>query len=266
LPFPENDRTFPPESGAPDSAGDKVEVISMKTLWVLVLILMAGTSHAQIDITTGLVAHYPFNGDANDVSGNDNHGTVIGAVLATDASGRVDGAYEFNGQSSYISIPNSASLISPTSELTMIAWIQPYGWSKVGSAFGPILMKSATGNNSFQYRLAVSTSGVLASINDWNNSVTSGTEIVFNQWHAVAVTISNDNARLYYDGRLVATDQITPLANTDDRPLEIGRDVPGLVEYFFGKIDDIRIYNRALTDLEVRYASGFIFFDSFETP
>jgi hypothetical protein len=237
----------------------------MKVPGVLGLLLFAGMAHAQPDITTGLIAHYPFNGNAQDASGNDNHGTVVGAVPDTGADGRPDGAYEFNGQGAYITVPNSASLVSPDSELTMIAWVHPYGWSKVGSQFGPILMKSASATNSFQYRLAVSTDGVLASVNDWNNTVHSGTAVVFSEWHAVAVTIDGDAATLYYDGKPVASETVTPLNNTDDRPLEIGRDVPGLVEYFNGRIDDIRIYNRALTPEQVKYASGFLFDDSFES-
>lgn len=242
--------------------------VNMKTrmLSALLLFMVSGIGQAQIDITSGLIAHYPLDGNADDASGNDNHGTVFGAVPTTDALGRENHAYEFNGLDSYISVPNSASISSPDTELTMIAWVNPYGWSQIGAAFGPILMKSDSGTNSFQYRMHISTEGVGASLNDWNNSASSGTNIRFNQWHAVAATFKADTIKLFYDGKLVHSAPILGPISLDELPLEIGRDMPGLVEYFYGKIDDIRIYNRELTPREVQFASGFIFVDSFETP
>lgn len=236
----------------------------MRILLALIMLAMFGTSHAQIDITTGLIAYYPFDGNADDASGNGNHGTVVGAVLTTDASGKENGAYEFNGLNTYINVPNSATISSPDTELTMIAWVKPYGWSKVGSSFGPILMKSNAAGNAFQYRMGIS-GGVIVALNNWNNGASSGTKIVFNQWHAVAVTFKDDTARMFYDGELVKTAALAGPMVPQNLPLDIGRDVPGLVEFFYGKIDDIRIYNRELTPREVEYASGFIFRDSLES-
>jgi hypothetical protein len=231
------------------------------------MLISAVSGHAQIDITTGLIAHYPFDGNADDASVNGNHGTVMGAVLTTDALGRENSAYEFNGINAYITIPNSATLSSPDTELTIVALVNPYGDSKVGSPFGPILVKSNSGTNAFQYRFALDrgSSGFYVTVNNWGNNAIATMDIAVNKWHALAATVNGNTAKLYHNGRLIDIQPIQGPIKYDERPLEIGRDTPGAAEYFWGKIDDIRIFNRELTLEEVREASGILFFDSYET-
>ena len=238
----------------------------MRTLLTGILLAMLGTGHAQTDITTDLIAYYPFNGNADDESGNGNHGTVNGAVLTIGTDRSADSAYEFNGINSYISIPGSDSLKSPTTELTMIALINPYGLSKVGSAFGPVLMKSNSTTNAFQYRLSMGSGGIGVAINNWTNNSGGPWPISFNRWHALAVTLKGDTAKFYLNGKFIGEDSIIGGMNADDRPLEIGRDVPGALEVFNGKIDEIKIYSRELTLREVQLASGYFLIDSFESP
>ena len=83
------------------------------------------SSVAQIDVngslTEGLVGWWKFDGDANDTSGNDNHGVVNGAALATDRFGNVDSAYLFDGTSPYILISNDFG-----STVTISIWISKY--------------------------------------------------------------------------------------------------------------------------------------------
>ena len=64
---------------------------------------------ARADITTGLVASYPFNGSAQDASGNGHDGTVSGAILTTDRFGNANGAHAFNGTNSRISFDFATS-------------------------------------------------------------------------------------------------------------------------------------------------------------
>ena len=72
----------------------------------------------------GLVAHYPFNGDANDFSENGNNGTTNGGVTwGTDRFNNSGQAAEFNGIDGYIEVPNSVSLQSPISSISISAWI-----------------------------------------------------------------------------------------------------------------------------------------------
>jgi hypothetical protein len=65
---------------------------------------------ASADINTGLVAYYPFNGNANDQSGNGNHGTVFEATLTTDRFGNDNSAYSFDGVNDYISVNDTPEL------------------------------------------------------------------------------------------------------------------------------------------------------------
>jgi len=200
---------------------------------------------------SSLIAFYPFNKNANDESGNGNHGIVYDALLTSDRFNADSSAYEFNGFSSCISIPDSPGLQSPSNELSQIAWIYIYGWSQVGAAFGPVLMKSNSEANTFQYRLSVSESGVNTAINHWENAVTIFGTLNFNTWYMIASTLKNDTVKAYINGLFIGEGTLTGPVYPDSRPLEIGRDVPGATEVFNGKIDDIRIYNRALSDAEI---------------
>ena len=71
--------------------------------------------------TNGLVGWWPFDGNANDISGNGNNGLVYGSTLTTDRNLNTNSAYSFNG-SSYISVANSALLSSLISEGTISLW------------------------------------------------------------------------------------------------------------------------------------------------
>jgi hypothetical protein len=205
------------------------------------------------EVDGGLVAHYPFDGDAQDASGSGNHG-IPGATttLTTDRFGQPDAAYQFDGSTSRITVPGSPSLDSADTAVTMAAWIQLDGWSLVGDEFGPILMKSDESSNAFMYRLYTSPAGLGASIGDWNQTAADGTEFAFSRWYHVAAAWDGAEARLYVDGERRETVPLAVAAPPQDgRPLIIGADAPGVLEVFAGKIDDLRIYNRALSDAEV---------------
>ncbi len=77
----------------------------------------------------GLVGWWPFNGNANDESGNGNHGTVNGATLTTDRYGKVNCAYSFDGDKDYIDIGNSNTLKRFKTNFTISAWIKPKKFS-----------------------------------------------------------------------------------------------------------------------------------------
>jgi len=97
-----------------------------------VLLMAMGLSWfpvAWADLNDGLIAHYPFNGNANDASGNGNHGTVNGATLTEDRFGNADSAYKFDGQDDYIDLgqvkTNISSKFSISAEIKALRKAEP---------------------------------------------------------------------------------------------------------------------------------------------
>jgi len=226
--------------------------MSIRTTCSLLVALVFGAGAAHADLSTGLLAYYPFSGDAADASGNSNHGTpTVSMVLTTDRFGSQNSAYEFNGLNSYILVPNSQSLSSPTTAMTQAAWVMLYGVSQVGSAFDPILMKSVTTENAMMYRLYCTTSVLGVAYGNWNNGLASDATLPLNEWHHVASTSDGAKIRQFVDGVQVDSTAFVYAIVPDTRPLLIGADTPGSFEVFNGRIDEVRIYDRALTGAEI---------------
>ena len=228
-----------------------------RVLACTLLLGMFATSSAWADLTTGLIAHYPFDGTTQDVSGNANHGSIVGALApTTDRFGAPNSAYLFNGINTYVTVPYSVSLSSPTTAITQAAWVYQLGMSLVGSAFNPILMKSSTGENAMMYRLYCLPTGIGVNYGNWNNGHASSTAIALDEWHHIASTYDGQMIRQYLDGLPVDSVGFLYTIVADTRPLWIGADSPGLFEVFNGKLDDVRIYGRALSGAEVAELAG----------
>ncbi len=225
--------------------------VRIGTLVVSLWLLPGSTAYA--DITTGLVAHWPLDGDAIDISGNANHGSVGTTVVASpDRSGNPQSAMEFDGTSSWIQVPNSVSLESPTTELTQSAWIQQHGVSIVGFGFNPIFMKSTTSSNDLMYRMYVSPAGICTSISNWDQFWQNPTTLPEDEWIFVASVFDNGSITHYVNGVALGSGSIPQTTLIPDGlDFTIGGDVPGALEVFNGKIDDARIYARALTPQDI---------------
>ena len=74
----------------------------MKKILGIMILMVICCLNLTADFNEGLVAHYPFNGNANDESGNGNNGIVYGATLTVDRFGNTNKAYDFNGSTTYI--------------------------------------------------------------------------------------------------------------------------------------------------------------------
>jgi hypothetical protein len=98
----------------------------MKTIQPLLqaapLALLTLTASAQSWLTNGLVAYYPFNGDASDASGNGHNGTNVNASLAPDRFGAPNKCYDFNGTNSHVDIGSSIQLGNPHDAMTISVW------------------------------------------------------------------------------------------------------------------------------------------------
>jgi hypothetical protein len=208
-------------------------------------------SGARVD----LVGEWLFTGNANDTSGNENHGTVYGATLVPDKAGYANRAYSFNGISSYIDCGAGSSLNIPSS-VTVTAWIKT-----TMSGSGAIMLKGGDYINYTPYYLGISSGKVYVLINSLTGGVMSsptGTAIINDGlWHSVAMTADDSSRKLsiYVDGSLdkqinFSFDLIFQNAPAHGR---IGvMDIDNNINWFSGVIDDVRIYSGALSAKEIK--------------
>ena len=219
---------------------------------------------AIIDITReGLVAEYLFNENANDSSGFNNHGTVSEATLTTDRFGKTNSAYQFDGTASYIRVPHKAHLANISVTLSV--------WINLESANHPtnetIISKScdkcSMGEPKSTYQLITGVSnapGVIAGnlvtkVDDnrayFEISAPETTKLDLSKWHHVTMTWDGYTNKLYFDSKLVANSKHDGILLFTTGYIYIGKDGYGYKNPFNGKIDDIRMYNRALSQGEI---------------
>ncbi|HEV2438381.1 MAG TPA: LamG-like jellyroll fold domain-containing protein [Verrucomicrobiae bacterium] len=201
------------------------------------------TLHAQGFITNGLVAYYPFNGNANDASGNGNNGSVNGATLTSDRFGNTNSAYNFNGVNSYIGFSGV-----PTSQVdnwTITAWVNPASFSPAETiAVGMGYDDGSTGDG---YSLGVFSGqlhAVLGGVGDFDGGFTFPAT---NKWYQIVMLRSSGVISFYVNG--VQTPSTTTTSPTTPTAFRIGSNIG--VRFFDGSIDDVRIYDRALATNEV---------------
>jgi hypothetical protein len=211
--------------------------------------------------TNGLVGWWPFNGNANDESGNGNHGTVNGATLTTDRNGNINSAYSFDGINNYISVDNNIISFDfgDNQSFSISLWVKTsYSCSNTNYC-GGILSKMGVNTSNIGYQIGYN------STNKWNleyntNSVVQSpihyynNNIVDNQWHMITTCIDKVNNKIYFYTDGVLTNTVSQnwfyKKTTNQNPLYFGR-LRGGDYYYNGFIDDISIHNRVLTQQEI---------------
>lgn len=213
----------------------------------------------NINLNSGLVAYYPFNGNALDSTTNSNNGVVGSSVsLSSDRFGKNNSAYNFSGGT--IVVPHKTYLaIQPNGQFSISLWVNKTGNQNPVHVVG----KRSSGAQSFNWQIGQHTtpaglpggglqfSGVSGSTeigigyDGLNNTV-----IQMNKWEHIVGTYNNGKWSLYKNGNLIAQKTFTIFTADDGTPaLQIGNS--GGWGAFFGLIDDIRIYNRELNLSEV---------------
>jgi len=232
---------------------------------ILLIASLWACLQAQVP-SNGLIAYYSFTGNALDSSGNSNNGTVSGATLTSDRFGQANSAYYFNGISSMISAPyNSSMNIAGSFSISLFFKYQgkgtpqkgywtlinrdggEYGWQDPYHIYmmadsagtlkrGMIVARCATGNSALGDREIHSKD----TLND-------------GQWHNITLVYETGlRYSLYIDSHLDTATSVPAnwIVANDASPLTIGV-WPAYSSYFNGSIDDIRLYNKALTASEV---------------
>jgi Concanavalin A-like lectin/glucanases superfamily len=228
---------------------------SLRTLALLTLVTAA---HA--DLSTGLVAYYPFNGSPNDASGNGNNGTVVGATFATDTPNNRTGLLCNGTSATYVVVPRSASL-EPTDAISISLWCK--GVPGAANTYGTILRKAGNLQPGYFLRkflhddVDVTPTFLIDSGGDsWCAfSPSDGTS-----WRHLVATYSRTDGlmRTYVNGvEINSTVLSQQLLHSGDLFIG-GATVHSQDGGFNGLINEIRIYNRVLSESEIQELGGSI--------
>jgi trimeric autotransporter adhesin len=213
-----------------------------------ILVGQPSTGEAQPFLGNGLIAYYPFDGNANDAVGT-NHGAVVGATLVADRLGNQNSAYSFDG-TTYIQCPD-AGLPSGSSARSVSLWIRiaafggityPFGYGAgvASSAFYTCVDEVNSGGPYIEVGMAGG-----GDLPRWHGPTT-------NVWYHVVVTYSNSLASLYINGgNPVQASRTYATALTGAFYIGGNFQAPAGPPTFFGAIDDVRVYNRALSAQEI---------------
>lgn len=213
-------------------------------------------------LTQGLVGYWPFCGNANDDSGKGNNGTVNGATLTTDRFGNANSAYSFDGNSNYIVVPNSSNLNS--NNKTLSVWVnytsEPTNVSSGAMALISKWYQITNCNNTFNdaYILTIGKSNnqtkIIGATNIYSQSTLTTNNYSTNTWYNIVFTHDSEiGGKIYVNGVLVSSNTLTGSICSNQNPLYFGADnnMGTIYRFLNGKLDDIGIWNRALTQEEI---------------
>ena len=221
-------------------------------------------NEAPASLSNNLVAYYPFTGNAGDSSGNGNHGTLVGGVsLTSDRFNKIQSAYSFDGKTGYIDVPSLNTLPYKPITYSSWIWINSYLPTNLGFQF-----RSIVGRNT-SFILNTGEIGLYAGYGMLDNTfimwrgggyasaLIPSSKVVppLNSWIFITYTQNiNGDWQWFINGSL------TNFGNDKDTQdyynyFRIGGDNVYDRNYcrWDGKIDDLRIYNRPLTSIEITY-------------
>jgi gliding motility-associated-like protein len=229
--------------------------------FLIIFLFFSSTAFAQVNLTQGLVAHYPFSGNANDVSGNNINGAVNNVTITTDRNGTANSAYHFNGTNSYIQLPFSNLYnFKPQDSFSISVWVLPEpGQTWIAQALvvkAPLhsdftLSQWNYGSYMFDYKAM----GGYA----YNHILNSTTTLTFNPcWYNLITTYKNGVWKLYVNGILESSDfsQTKFILQDGTSRIALGKKGESFGDWYKGKMDDVRLYNRVLNQDEVNAIAG----------
>jgi hypothetical protein len=233
-----------------------------KLLLLLTLALCAPMTFAQnvpsYVPSDGLVGYWPFNGNANDISGNENNGTVNGATLTTDRFGNANSAYSFDGVDDYIDVLSSF-FNNGWNETSINLWFNstsnvptsgpgqtffntfPHGGFDAGYSY----------QGSQKIYVYKNSNPAVSSWDIFSNTEFNANPILLNTWHNVSIVKSGLVYKFYFNGQLDNTLNTSIVASNYFCSLRFGAITCCDSEVFNGSLDDFGIWNRALTQEEI---------------
>jgi trimeric autotransporter adhesin len=240
--------------------------------YLILLLLISGSCHKDEiseppTILNDIVAYYPFSGNANDVSGHNYNGNVYGAVLTTDRFGKANSAYAFDGITSYIDV-NNTFFDNGWANMTFSVWFNSSANISRPQGGGQTIINTNP-HNGFGIGYNYNSNLKIYSIKNSNPEITGSWDIIglsegnfdyspviLNNWYHIAIVKSGLDYKFYLNG------QLDKLISTTVAPIKylcslrfggIAQHTDPNKECFSGKIDEIRVYNRALSQSEILY-------------
>jgi hypothetical protein len=202
-----------------------------KILLVLIYLLFTWGNKCHANY---VAAYYPFSGNANDLSGNNNNGVVNGALLTSDRFGNSDSAYLFDGSNDYIEVPDSDSL-DIMEKIYISAWIFPTDVSGYR-----IIVSKYKDYEGMSYLLELRY-GKPYFVPRYDGGVLGNTDIQANNWYHIEGIYDGTLARIYVNGVLDVETALSGQIPVTSQPLNIGRQADNGIGQFAGVIDEVII-------------------------
>lgn len=209
---------------------------------------------APASLSNGLLGYWPFNGNAKDESGNNMTATVVGAALTQDRYGSPSRAYSFDGND-YI----KTSINSIKDSLTFSLWYK----SNASIPGHPGLISSRFADGKLTGLLFIEELKNMLVFDMIGGNPTHRTQIQIDnpydgKWHNIVSTYDKESVKIYFDGILKISQKIKLDVPIVAAPIYFGLDnlVGADNRYWRGQLDDIRIYNRALSQEEINYLAN----------
>jgi len=221
-------------------------------VFVTILVLYSDAAQAQIAVENGLVSFWTF--DNADIDGDtvkdivgDNDGIMQGDPKSV--PGKINQALEFDGSSTFVDCGSDDSL-NLTDAITIELWMMPNSAGEGGANAGPICKAIDGGSWAYQLRYNAPGSFMGFQFNAGGSKWISVQEMLEpEEWHHITGTYDGSDAVCYLNGE--EADRLSiPAINSSSDPLLIGQD--GWLNVFDGVVDEVRIYDRALSETEVK--------------
>lgn len=237
----------------------------MTKIYFLTLALHAGLLLTAQIPTTGLKAYWPFDGNANDMSGNNNNGTVFNATLATDRFGNTNRCYAFNGTSSHIDVLHSATVdMASGQDFSVSFWVKTNAGA---TASTPIYkgvygvwsgyMFMAKNNNSGYCTTSGNMTFYVAASSQGDACANTGICNDAANWYFVTGNYkASTNQSFIYVNAVLQSDvggkaSGSSTSNTNKLIFGATNNSSSYLNYFNGYLDDIRLYGKLLTQAEI---------------
>lgn len=239
----------------------------MNRLLLFVFLASSINGYAQIPEyipTDGLVAWYPFNGNANDESGNGNYGESQGAILTSDRDGAPESAYSFDGSSLISGLCESNMDMSMGQALSITYWIRPESFP-VDEGAG-LFHVGAAGVFYYDYAFSLGYTNedpeagypyFLAgpSLFEENGGNIAWQKLPLFEWSPVTLTVCDGNIRMYMNCELIfentSGDSFPVMANEAEFVIGSNGNNEAANDFFIGDLDDIGVWNRCLSPCEI---------------